>query len=155
MERREEEAGLVVDTNILIAALLKDHSINARLIKSGYFNVYFPEYGMIEMGGYFAYIEAKRKKSSQSLSFEYAKSFILRSIQVVPSDLYRSRMKDAFEVMKEIDEKDAPILALAMQLCYPIWSNDKHFQRQKAAKVYTTSDVLRMLKKEYNFERLE
>ncbi len=130
MAGREEEAGLVVDTNILIAALLKDHSINARLIKSGYFNLYFLEYGMIEINGYLAYIEAKRKKSSQSLSFEYAKSFILKAIQVVPRDLYLPMMKDAFEVMKKIDEKDAPILALAMQLRCPIWTNDKHFQMQ-------------------------
>jgi hypothetical protein len=32
MERREEEAGLVADTNILISALIKDYSINARLV---------------------------------------------------------------------------------------------------------------------------
>ncbi|MFB3766607.1 MAG: PIN domain-containing protein [Methanotrichaceae archaeon] len=146
MDGREEEAGLVVDTNIIIAALLKDHSINAKLIKSGYFNVYFPDYGMIEIEGYLAYIKAKRKKSSQSLSLEYAMSFLLKAIQVVPCDLYLPKIKSAFEVMKEIDEKDAPILALAMQLRCPIWSNDKHFQRQKAAEVYTTSEVLSLLK---------
>jgi predicted nucleic acid-binding protein len=47
--------------------------------------------------------------------------------------------------MKEIDEKDTPILALAMQLCCPVWSNDKHFQRQKAARVYTTKELLELL----------
>lgn len=127
MEGREEEAGLIADTNILISALLKDHSINARLIKSGYFIVYFPEYGMKEIDGYRAYIDAKRKRSSQPVALEYAQSFLLKAIQVVSLDLYRPMMKAAFEVMKEIDEKDAPFLALAMQLGCPIWSNDRHF----------------------------
>lgn len=145
MEGREEEAGVVADTNILISALLKDHSINARLIKSGYFDVYFPEYGLKEIAGYHAYIDAKRKRSSQLIALEYAQSFLLKAIQVVPLDLYRPRIKDAFEIMKKIDEKDAPFLALAMQLGCPIWSNDKHFQRQKEVRVYTTRDILGLI----------
>jgi predicted nucleic acid-binding protein len=145
MEGREEEAGLVADTNILISALIKDCSINARLIKSGYFSVYFPEYGMKEMDGYRAYIDAKRKRSSQPVALEYAQSFLLKAVQVVPLDLYRPRMKAAFEIMKEIDEKDAPFLALAMQLGCPVWSNDRHFRRQNEVRVYTTRDILRLI----------
>lgn len=63
----------------------------------------------------------------------------------MPLDLYRPRMEDAFEIMKEIDEKDAPFLASAMQLGYPIWSNDKHFQRHKEVRVYTTKDILGLI----------
>jgi predicted nucleic acid-binding protein len=63
----------------------------------------------------------------------------------VPFNLYRQRLNEAFEIMKDIDEKDAPILALAMQLNCPVWSNDKHFQKQKAARVYTTADILGLL----------
>lgn len=44
MEGREEEFGFVIDTNIVVSALIKDHSDNAKLIKAGYFEVYFPEY---------------------------------------------------------------------------------------------------------------
>jgi predicted nucleic acid-binding protein len=76
------------------------------------------------MDRYQAYIKAKREKSSQYLSLEYAKEFILKSIQIVPLDLYLPMMREAFEIMKEIDEKDTPILALAMQLRSPVWSNE-------------------------------
>lgn len=145
MGGREEEAGIVADTNILISALIKDHSINAKLIKSGYLTVYFPAYGLKELDGYQAYIKAKREKSSQSVALEYARSFILKNITIIPSDQYQSKMGNAFEIMKEIDEKDAPILALAMQMGYPLWSNDKHFQRQSAVKVYTTKDLLELI----------
>jgi len=45
----KEENGLVVDTNIFVSVLIKDHSKNAELIKTRYFKVYFPEYGLIEL----------------------------------------------------------------------------------------------------------
>lgn len=54
-------------------------------------------------------------------------------------------MEAAFEIMKEIDEKDAPFLALAMQLGCPVWSNDRHFQRQNEVRVYTTRDILGLI----------
>jgi predicted nucleic acid-binding protein len=146
MEGRKEEPRIVADTNILISALLKDHSIHARLIKSKFFDIYFPEYGLKEIEKYRSYIISKRKRNSQSLSLEFSERYIMEEIEIAPFDLYRQKIKDASEIMKEIDEKDAPILALALQLCCPIWSNDKHFMRQKAAKVYTTADLLDLLK---------
>ena len=62
----------------------------------------------------------------------------------MPLDLYREKMGSAFEIMKDIDEKDAPFLALAMQFSCPVWSNDRHFQRQTAVKVYTTGNIVRL-----------
>ena len=145
MERRKEEPRIVADTNILISALLKDHFVHARLIKSKLFSIYFPEYGLNEIEKYRSYIIAKRERNSQSLSLEYSERYIMEEINITPFDLYCQKIKDASQVMKDIDEKDAPILALALQLCCPIWSNDKHFKRQKTAKVYTTADLLDLL----------
>ena len=146
MERRKEEPRIVADTNILISALLKDHSIHAQLIKSKFFSIYFPEYGLKEIEKYRSYIIAKRKRKSQSLSLEFAGRYIMEEIKIATFDLYRQKIKNASEIMKEIDEKDAPILALALQLCCPVWSNDKHFKKQKSVKVYTTADLLDLLK---------
>ena len=146
MERRKEELRIVVDTNILISALLKDNSIHARLIKSKFFSIYFPEYGLKEIEKYRSYIIAKRKRNSQSLSLEFIERYIMEEINIAPFDLYRQEIKNASKIMKEIDEKDAPILALALQQCCPIWSNDKHFKIQKNARVYTTADLLDLLK---------
>ena len=70
---------------------------------------------------------------------------MLDDIRLTLFNLYRNNIKEASEIMKDIDEKDAPILALAMQLCCPIWSNDKHFMMQKAVKVYTTGNLLDLL----------
>jgi len=145
MEGREEELGIVADTNILISALLKDNSINSKLIKAKIFSIYFPDYGLKEIDKYKTYIIAKRIRNYQNLSFEFAKKYIFDDIRVIPFDLYRNKIKEASEIMKDIDEKDAPIIALAMQLCCTIWSNDKHFMMQKAVKVYTTGNLLDLL----------
>lgn len=60
----------------------------------------------------------------------------------MPSNFYSDKFKEAFDVMKNIDEKDTPFLALALKLEYPIWSNDKHFKKQEKIQVYTTEDLL-------------
>lgn len=145
MEGREEEPGIVADTNILISALLKGNSINSQLIKAKIFCIYFPDYGLKEINKYKRYIIAKRIRKSQKLSFDFAEKYIFEDIRVTPFDLYRKKIREASEIMKDIDEKDAPILALAMQLRCPIWSNDKHFMKQKAVKVYTTGNLLDLL----------
>jgi len=73
MDEREEKAGLVADTYILISALLSDHSTNGRLIESGYFAVYLPEYGLMVMEGYRDYIKDKREKSARICPDIYSK----------------------------------------------------------------------------------
>jgi predicted nucleic acid-binding protein len=131
MEGREEECEVVIDTNIFGICSYQGPFRQCGTDKKGYLKVYFPEYGLIELNRYQAYIKAKREKSSQHQSIEYAQDFLLKSIQIVPLNLYRQRLNEALEIMKDIDEKDAPILALAMQLNCPVWSNDKHFQKQR------------------------
>ncbi|MDP3104166.1 MAG: PIN domain-containing protein [Candidatus Methanoperedens sp.] len=146
MERNKEKIRLVVDTNTLMSALLKDNSITAKLLKSEFFDLYYPEDGLREIEYYKKYMISKRKKTLQKQSFDYALKFILESIRIISSELYSQRMKDAYEVMKEIDEKDTPFLALALQLNCPVWSNDKHFKQQSIADAYTTGDVVELLK---------
>ena len=145
MERDAEEIRLVVDTNILISALLKDDSITARLLRSNACSYYYPWDGLTEINYYKDYIISKRNKHIQASSFEHALQFVLGSISVVPSEMYSYRMKEAFSIIKDRDPKDTPFLALALQLGSPLWSNDKHFKIQKTAKVYTTADLLDLL----------
>jgi predicted nucleic acid-binding protein len=146
MERNKEKIRLVVDTNTLMSALLKDNSITAKLLKSEFFDLYYPEDGLREIEYYKKYMISKRKRTLQKQCFDYALKFILESIRIISSELYSQRMKDAYEVMKEIDEKDTPFLALALQLNCPVWSNDKHFKHQDIADAYTTVEVVELLK---------
>ena len=62
MERDKEKIQVVIDTNILISALIKDDSATSKIIKSGIFEIYYPEDGMFELEKYRDYIIKKRKK---------------------------------------------------------------------------------------------
>ena len=145
MAEREKEVRLVADTNIILSALLKDGSFIAEMMKTGCIQIYFPEYGLVEIDAHKSYILSKRERSSAKQSFDYALKFLLESVIVVPDELYSSRIKEAAELMKDIDEKDSAFLALALQLGCPVWSNDRHFAKQKAAKALSTKDVLQLI----------
>jgi predicted nucleic acid-binding protein len=142
MERDAEEIRLVVDTNILISALLKDDSITARLLRSNACSYYYPWDGLTEINYYKDYIISKRNKHIQASSFEHALQFVLGSISVVPSEMYSYRMKEAFSIIKDRDPKDTPFLALALQLGSPLWSNDKHFQDLPEVIAYSTGALI-------------
>ncbi len=146
MERNKEKIRVVVDTNVLMSALLKNNSFTAKLLRSEFFDVYYPEDGLREIECYKKYMISKRKRALEKQSLEYVLKFVLETIHIIPSELYSQKIKDAYEEMKSIDEKDAPFLALALQLNCPIWSDDKHFKRQNIAKVYTTKEILELLK---------
>ncbi len=64
-----------------------------------------------------------------------------RNIVLVPKEIYSSKLNEAIEIMKDIDEKDSPFIALAITLNCAIWSNDKDFKKQKKVKVYSTSEL--------------
>lgn len=105
MEGNEEKIRFIIDTNILISALIKDDSYTAKLIKSRLFDVYYPEDGFKEIEFYKTYIISKREKSQQKWSFDYALYFIFEEVNLVPSELYSNKIGEAYEIMKEIDEK--------------------------------------------------
>jgi hypothetical protein len=69
MERDAEEIRLVVDTNVIISALLKDDSLTARLLRT---NACFTIHGRPnEIDYYREYIVSKRARHSGK-SFEHA-----------------------------------------------------------------------------------
>ncbi len=146
MERDEEEIRLVVDTNVLISALLKDDSLTARLLRTNACAYYYPWDGLTEIDYYRDYIISKRAKYIQASSFEHALQFVLGSICIVPSEMYSCRMKEAFSLMKDRDPKDTPFLALALQLGSPLWSNDKHFKDLQEVVVYSTGSLIEHLR---------
>ena len=62
MDRDPEKIRFVIDTNILIGALVKDNSFKARLLKKQNILFYFPDYGLIEIDKFRNYICSKREK---------------------------------------------------------------------------------------------
>jgi len=99
---------------------------------------------MKEINKYREHIISKRTRRGDRLALDYSLKLILEFVQVIPAELYSQRLSEAYDLMKKIDEKDTPFLALAMQLSCPIWSNDNHFKEQQVIEVYTTSEIVEM-----------
>jgi predicted nucleic acid-binding protein len=144
MEREKERLRIVIDTNILIGALVRDSSFKARLLKDRRFLFFFPDYGLLEIEKFREYICSKRRRESTAPSFDYAIKYLLESVTVIPRQLYQDQIPCAYSVMEAIDPKDTPFLALALHLECPLWSDDAHLKRQTHVPCYSTSEITKI-----------
>ena len=107
---------VVVDTNIIISALMKD-SVTREIIFNFSGKLYFLSFSMDELKKYEQYIIDKTKQD---------------------------KMEEAKAIMEHIDPDDTPFIAAAILTGGDIWSDDKHFEKQKRVKVWKTSEIYKM-----------
>lgn len=131
---------LIVDANVLISALIKDSTARKVLLDPKH-EMYTPEYIVQEI---YAYVDVISKKNSLSRDENLrALEILLKYCKQVPPAFYLDKLKEAIEIMKKIDEKDAQYLALAMSFKNDgILSEDKHFEKQNVVKVWKIKDLI-------------
>ena len=134
----------VIDTNILFSAMVKK-SITRKIILSDVFELYVPEYLFEEINKHKDLILRKAKISDRD--FIALLTLFQKHMKIVKKEFYQDKIPIAEEVMKEIDITDSPFLALALALNCLIWSNDGHFKQQNLVKVYTTKEILELLRR--------
>ncbi len=128
MEKGEEKTKIefVIDTNILISALIPKNSKLRDIILSGDFRIYAPEYLLKELDKYWGLILEKSEKKGVSRSnIELAKEELLSKIFFEPDKFYLLRIEEAYSICREFDEKDTPFIALSLMLDIPVLTNDK------------------------------
>ena len=135
---------LVVDTGVLIAALMKDSAVR-ELLLNPLFEFYVPEHCIEEIEKHMGEIA---KRSGLIVENVYLLlGILLTSVQVVPKERILERMKEAEQIMGKIDMDDTPFIALA--LSFPndgVWSEDRHFLKQNRVKVWLTKDLLKSMR---------
>ena len=137
---------LVIDTGILISALLKDSATREILLLSS-IEFLLPDYAFEEF-------ERHKDKISQrsGLSMEdidVLMPLLTENITIVPAAKIKPYMEKANEMMGGTDPFDVPFVALALATDNNgVWSNDKHFENLKGIKVWKTSDVFNFIKAE-------
>jgi predicted nucleic acid-binding protein len=142
---------IIVDTNIIFSALVKD-SICRKILLSPYFEFYIPEFAIEEIEKHTPLIQ--KKTGLQAKELRTLMSGILEGIKVVPKDDFEKFLEKSIKVMRNIDVNDAPFLALAapflaLALSFDnngIWSEDAHFQKQYSVKVWTTEEMVRIFR---------
>lgn len=130
---------LVVDANILFAALIKKSS-TAKLLISDKLQLFAPEFLFTEFTKYEELILKKTHRSHEE--FNQLLEILKEQITIVP----KKKITPFIDKVEKIspDPKDTVYLALAFALKSNIWSNDKRLkQGQEKITVFSTEELIK------------
>ena len=132
----------VVDSNILISALIRDSTTRKILIESEW-TFYYPENSFQEVRKYSSMILEKSGMNEEDIG--KVLMILLKHIILVPEEQFKAHIEEANKILGKIDVNDVVFLALAMSLDNSkIWSNDSHFQKQNKVKSLKTEYVVKL-----------
>jgi len=135
---------IVIDTNIVISALLKQTGKTKELIFSDKFSLIAPEYLFGEILKHKK--ELMKKSGLSEPQITLALSIIFSRVSFVPRKEFDSLIKKSISISP--DDNDSEFFALALKNNCPIWSNDKQLKNQEVVKIINTTELL----KQFRFE---
>lgn len=133
---------IVVDTNIFISALIRE-GICREVLTNFDHNFLFPDFEFIEVNKHKD--EIMQKAGLSEIAFNTLFLRLLKYVRIVDSYLIGPYREEAKNIRGEIDDDDSVFIATALAFNCPIWSDDKHFKKQKRIKVLTTKEILGIL----------
>jgi predicted nucleic acid-binding protein len=135
---------IVLDANILIRAIM-GRRVRQLLEEYTGQNVrfYAPDIAFADAGKYLPLLLRKRGKSDAGVAS--AIQFLQHLVEPVDSESYGAFEQEARQRLSGRDEEDWPVLATALALSYPIWTEDADFFGTGVA-VWTTNRVEIFLK---------
>jgi predicted nucleic acid-binding protein len=102
-----------------------------------------PEFTFEEINKHKNEILRKSKLSEQQ--FNLLMATLKENLIIVPKYEIR-RIKEAKEIMDNIDSNDTVFVALALSTINDgIWSDDVHFKKQNVVKVWNTKELIKLL----------
>ncbi len=130
---------IVLDSNILFSALIKDSKTRRIILEYNEFFL-FPQYIFEEMEGHMDELLEKSKLSRQD--FNSLLSILLKKVAIVSNEVLLPYRQRALDIIKNIDKDD--VLFIACALAYSdsvIWSNDKRLKNQKIIRILNTDEI--------------
>ena len=131
---------LVVNSNRIIAALTKD-SLSRKIILHGNLDLLVINTSHKDIQKYKQEILEKAKITEEQ--FDSAIEKLNEKLTILDDNIVKSKMKVAKEIMDFIDKGDSPFIAAALAVDAGIWSDDRHFEKQKRIKIWKTKDLIR------------
>jgi putative PIN family toxin of toxin-antitoxin system len=117
---------LVLDTNIIISALINKKSTVRDILISDKITFYLPELVLAELLKHKELLCNKTGLSQKEVFFTLF--YLLSKVEIVKKDAFSENLEKAKNIMEKIDIKDSEFLALALSIdTEGIFSNDKHF----------------------------
>ena len=137
---RQKRARIVVDANIIIAALFGSRATLIILTAQNY-SFYAPQYIIKEIRKHKEAICKEARKMPEDFANE--NNPLLKYVTIVNESDYVHYMNKAEEIMKQRDIKDATYIATALRInANFIWTNDKDFREQKIVKTKNTNEFI-------------
>lgn len=136
----------VIDANVLFSAFISGKDIYDLLFSQT--TLYIPDYAFLEIEKYKNRILKKTKLTAKDFQ-EYVLN-LLAHITVIPGLLLsRDSLRSAFNLCKDIDEKDTLYIAVAIEFNIPLITNDKALynglRTRQFFQVELLSEILRQL----------
>lgn len=117
---------LVLDTNIIISALINKKSTIRDILLTDKITFYLPELVLAELLKHKELLCRKTGLSQKEVFFTIF--YLLSKVEIVKKEAFSKNLKKAKTIMENIDVKDSEFVALALSLENDgIFSNDKHF----------------------------
>jgi predicted nucleic acid-binding protein len=134
---------IVIDSNRVMAGLIRD-SVSRIIILNEDFDFVAPDFLEVELGKHHDYLVKKSRMTERE--FDLVLVTLLERLELIPEEDFIGSMELAEEMMKDVDIKDAPFLAVGMACKVKgIWSEDKDFDKQNLLVRYSTGDLIDLL----------
>ena len=133
---------IVVDTNRIIAALIKD-SASRRIIMHLDAELISIDFLHKEIKKHKKLILKKANISEEELDILFWK--LVDKMVILDDSIIARSMKEAARIMDKIDADDTPFIAAAMATGASIWSDDNHFQKQNRINIVKTEDLAKLI----------
>lgn len=136
---------IVVDANVVIAALAKQ-SITKEVLLYPFIDYYTPDFLLEELTKHEEEIIAKM--NTDRLGYQKALDIIIKKVKIVKRETYSQYLGQAHEIIGRIDKDDEAYIAVALSIkANGVWSYDPHFKQQKAVRLFSTGELIRIIKK--------
>ncbi len=136
---------LIVDTNIVMAALIKE-GMCRYLLTHFDGELYAIKLLANEREKYKEYLLKKTGINEEML--QRIVQLIYDKMILLDDTLIEQHMEQAKKIIAKYDNDDVPFIAAALAVQADIWSDDDHFKQQTQIKVWTTEELVKRLKKQ-------
>ena len=138
----EKPAGpLVADANVILSAVAGKAAL--RVFTESHLEISITRQNLQEVR---EYLPVMARRYSIGLEILEAQLRLL-PLRVHDRDGYRAKLMQAGEIIGKRDPEDVDLVALALMLDAPIWSNDRDLE-DTGLRVFTTARLLRLLRQE-------
>ncbi len=133
---------IIVDTNILLSALIKD-SITRNILIESQWQFFYPEMSFHEVRKYKGLVLDKSGMKEEEYILVLNQLF--QNIELIPEESIFPFLKEANGIIGKIDVDDVVFLAAALGIPDSlIWSDDSDFNKQNKVRVLKTKDIVKL-----------